>query len=228
MFRQFMAALVLGLGLHVASAQAALVLSNQTLNFGGANVTSGSGFINVLGAPSATTFGGTLPGGLSTLVPPPAAAANFNFYDDFLLNVPTGTLAAIATSFSFGSLFNIDNLQVRLYGGSTPTLGAPAGGAISSWSTPISAGSFTGTLVTIPETVLAAGNYVLEVRGLVSGVAGGSYTGQLNVAPVPVPGAVWLMGSALALVTATRRRRAGHPQSPAVFSAPPVAMHKQG
>jgi len=208
MFRKLVATLVLGLGLHATSAHAALVLSSQTLNQSGANVTSGSGFVNVLNATSVSTFGSTLPGGLSNLLAPPAAAAGYNFYDDFLLTVPTGTAAAIATSFSFGNLFSIDNLQVRLYGGNTPTLGAPAGGAISSWSTAISAGSFSGTLVTIPETVLSAGNYVLEVRGLVTGQAGGSYTGQFSVAPVPVPAAVWLMGSALALVTATRRRRA--------------------
>jgi len=169
--------------------------------------------VNVLSVPSATSFGDTLPGGLSNLLAPPASAATYNFYDHYLLSVPDGTAAAIATSFSFGSLFNINLLQVRLYSGNTPTLGTPAGVVIQSWSSPISAGAFTGTVAALPETVLGAGSYVLEVRGLVTGSAGGVYSGQLTVAPapvpapVPVPAALWLMGSALGLVGAASRSR---------------------
>jgi hypothetical protein len=56
-------------------------------------------------------------------------------------------------------------------------------------------------------------SYVLEVRGLVTGSAGGLYSGQFTVAPapvpapVPVPAALWLMGSALGLVGAASRSR---------------------
>ena len=213
MLKKVLASLTLALGLHAAGAQAALVLGAQTLNVGGSNVTTGSGAVNVLSVPSATSFGGTLPGGLSNLLAPPASAANYNFYDHYLLSVPENTAAAVATSFSFGSLFNIDLLQIRLYSGNTPTLGTPAGGAIQSWSSPISAGAFSGTVAALPETVLGAGSYVLEVRGLVTGAAGGLYSGQFTVAPapvpapVPVPAALWLMGSALGLVGAASRSR---------------------
>lgn len=205
MFKKVLASLAFAFSLHAASVQAALVLSAQTLNVGGSNVTTGSGTVNVLLAPNAQTLGDTLPGGLSNLLAPPASAANYNFYDDYLLSVPNGSAAAIATSFSFGTLFNIDQLQIRLYSGNTPTLGTPAGVVIQSWSSPISAGTFSGTVVSLPEILLASGNYVLEVRGLVTGTAGGSYTGQLTVAPVPVPAALWLMGSALGLVSAASR-----------------------
>lgn len=209
MFKKVLASLTLALGLHAAGAQAALVLGAQTLNVGGSNVTTGSGAVNLLTAPSATSFGGTLPGGLSNLLAPPASATNYNFYDDYLLSVPDGTAVAIATSLSVGSLFNIDSLQIRLYGGNTPTLGLPAGGVIQSWSAPISAGAFTGTLAFLPATVVGAGSYVLEIRGLVTGAAGGSYSGQFTVAPapVPVPAALWLMSAALGLVGAASRAR---------------------
>lgn len=209
MFKKVLASLTLALGLHAAGAQAALVLGAQTLNVGGSNVTTGSGAVNLLTAPSATSFGGTLPGGLSNLLAPPPSATNYNFYDDYLLSVPDGTAVAIATSLSVGSLFNIDSLQIRLYGGNTPTLGMPAGGVIQSWSAPISAGAFTGTLAFLPATVVGAGSYVLEIRGLVTGAAGGSYSGQFTVAPapVPVPAALWLMSAALGLVGAASRAR---------------------
>jgi hypothetical protein len=68
-------------------------------------------------------------------------------------------------------------------------------------------------VTSLPETVLGAGSYVLEVRGLVTGSAGGLYSGQFTVAPapvpapVPVPAALWLMGSALGLVGAASRSR---------------------
>jgi hypothetical protein len=39
----------------------------------------------------------------------------------------------------------------------------------------------------LPETLLAPGSYVLEIRGNVTGSAGGSYSGVLNLAPAPVP-----------------------------------------
>jgi hypothetical protein len=213
MFKKVLASLAFAFSLHAAGVQAALVLGAQTLNVGGSNVTTGSGTVNVLLAPNVETLGNTLPGGLSNLIAPPASAANYNFYDDYLLSVPNGSAAAIATSFSFGTLFNIDQLQMRLYSGNTPTLGTPAGVTIQSWSSPISAGTFSGTVVSLPETLLASGNYVLEVRGLVTGTAGGSYTGQLAVAPVPVPAALWLMGSALGLVGAASRARLQKEQS---------------
>jgi hypothetical protein len=48
--------------------------------------------------------------------------------------------------------------------------------------------------VVLPNVVLSPGTYVLEIRGLVTGSFSGSYGGALNLAPVPLPGAVWLAG----------------------------------
>lgn len=55
-----------------------------------------------------------------------------------------------------------------------------------------------------------SGPYFLEVLGNAAGTSSSSYSGQLSFvpAPVPVPAAVWLLGSALTGVVATARRKA--------------------
>ena len=66
-------------------------------------------------------------------------------------------------------------------------------------------------------SLLAGHSYSLEIQGLVLGTQPGQYTGTLttvasSTAPVPVPGAVWLFGSALAgLVGMARRKRTAAP-----------------
>jgi hypothetical protein len=47
------------------------------------------------------------------------------------------------------------------------------------------------------STVLAAGTYVLEARGDVTGSAGGAYAGVLQLSPVPLLGAAWLLLSGI-------------------------------
>jgi hypothetical protein len=55
---------------------------------------------------------------------------------------------------------------------------------------------------------MAAGNYYLQVSGNVNGIAGGLYTGGINVTPVPEPDALSLFMSGLAMLgfMAFRRR----------------------
>ena len=207
---------VLGATLLCAApaAHAALALGYETTNpTGTANVTTGAGMPNVLDAPSTTTYGNSFslvpPATMAALLPPPNEASTYNFYDDFLINVPISRVNTLSSSINLGDLISISNLQVRLYAGATPTLGVPAGGAIVSWSAEIDAGPATGTIAVLPETVLGAGDYVLEVRGLVSGQFGGSYSGVLNVATVPLPMPVNLFALGFSSVMlAVRRRRA--------------------
>lgn len=192
------------------SAQAALVLSYETTNQGGINVTTGPGTANVLSVvPSSTFYGNTLPGGLANLLPPPASAASYNFYDDFVINVPVSAVNTITSTIDFGDLLSISNLQVRLYGGAIPSLSAS--NVIEAWSTPISSGSQTGIVSVLAPTTLEAGDYILEVRGLVDGQFGGSYSGVLNIVPVPLPAAAWLLGSAIAGLGLFGRRRVSIP-----------------
>jgi hypothetical protein len=189
----------------VPSTQAAMVLSYETTNQGGVNVTAGGGAGTLLFAPGSISYGNTLGTGLANLVPPPAGVANYNFYDDYIINIPTSSLNSISSTIDFGDLLRVSNLQVRLYGGSTPSLSP--GGVIDGWSTPLTSGTQTGIVSVLPATLLSAGDYILEVRGLADGEFGGSYSGVLNVAPVPVPAAVWLLLSGLVVVGGLSRMR---------------------
>lgn len=189
-----------------SSAQAALVLGYETTNQGGVNVTSGAGTVNVLAVvPGSTFYGNTLPGGLAALIPPPLSLSNYNFYDDFVISVPDSAVNTISSTIDFGDLLSISNLQVRLYSGSTPSF-TPAN-LIEAWSTPITSGTQTGIVSVLAPTLLNAGDYILEVRGLVDGQFGGSYSGVLNIAPVPLPAAAWLLASALSGLGGLARRR---------------------
>lgn len=66
-----------------------------------------------------------------------------------------------------------------------------------------------GGSTTFLFTNLAAGDYTLFVGGNFSGNTGaaGKYTVNLGASPVPVPGAVWLFGSALTGLIVTKRSK---------------------
>jgi hypothetical protein len=142
----------------------------------------------------------------------------FNFYDDYVFSVGPSTVDAVSSSISLSKLLTVDNLEMRLYtydgATSLPVLGnsppgLKSGGAIGGWSAPISfsAGSEQTSLTVLNDVMLGSGTYVLEVRGDVIGTAGGSYSGLLNVAPVPVPAALPLMLSGLGLLGGVVRKR---------------------
>lgn len=70
------------------------------------------------------------------------------------------------------------------------------------------AGTGTGGIWSIASTLLAPGNYVLEVAGTVTGDTRGNYAGTLNVSPVPEPETYGMMLAGLALVGVVARRKA--------------------
>jgi hypothetical protein len=188
----------------------ALPMSYQTLNDGTNNVTSGSGANTTVAVPSSWTYGDTFPSAPGfSITGLPSGSPTFNFYDHFLFNVAASNLNSITSTIDFGSLLSISDLQVRLYSGNTVILGNPGSSLVQAWSSPLSAGQFTGTVNVLNATLGAPGSYILEVRGNVTGTFGGSYAGVLNVAPVPVPGAVYLLGSSLvAMLGVSRRKKA--------------------
>jgi hypothetical protein len=59
----------------------------------------------------------------------------------------------------------------------------------------------------LDPTTLTAGSYVLEIRGEVTGSSGGTYTGSLNLNPVPLPAALPLLLSGLGLLGGWIRKR---------------------
>jgi hypothetical protein len=187
---------------------------NLTHSFISSIADAGSGVVTPLAVPGSSTYGHTFIAPTTTI--PGSPGSGYGFYDDFVFTVAGATTNSVTSTIDFYGLLEITNLQVRLFNASGnvfPVLTSPAScpgvgcTLINSWSSPISYGPTTGTVAVLPGSVLGAGTYVLEVRGNVVGAAGGSYSGVLNLAPVPVPAAAWLFGSGIVGLLATRRRK---------------------
>ena len=181
-------------------ASAALVLNQETLanSSGTAVTTTLNSSPTVLSTPSSTFYGNTFNAPQTNTFTVGSNPTGWGFYDDFFINITGSTANSITSTINLGSLLNISMLEVRLYSGSSTILGNPGASLISGWTTPVSyQPGITGLINVINPTVLSAGNYVLEVRGIATGTAGGSYSGVFNLAPVPVPAAVYLLGSGL-------------------------------
>jgi hypothetical protein len=143
------------------------------------------------------------------------SSTSYGFYDDYIIAVGAGQVDSITSTITIGSAAGISGLQVRLYdyaanGSVAPLLTTPVTGtAFDSWSTtiPVSPG-VTATYNVLPTTNLAAGTYVVEVRGTATGSFGGAYGGVLNLTAVPLPAALPLLLSGFGLLGgfASRRR----------------------
>lgn len=183
-----------------------------------ANGITGSGTVTALNVPSTNTYGNSFSSPQTSPIPG-SPGAGYGFYNDYLFSITDASVTSITSSISRGDwMVGITNLSVRLYSAENnptlPVLGAPNGGVISAWSSSINqAQGQTGSIVVIPNTVLALGTYVLEVRGTATGEFGGAYTGRLNVhpteaTPVPLPGALVLMLGGIGLFGGVLRRGA--------------------
>ena len=184
-----------------------MVLSYQETSSG---VTGGGAFTGFPSSGGQGTYTDTFT--TATPIISASPSPGYGFYDDFFFSVPTSVSAdSITSSISLGNSFQINNLSVRLYkdnGYTAPILGAPPGGAIEAWGTSINiAPGETGTVEVLNTTITQPGEYVLEVRGTATGTNGGSYTGQLNVSPVPLPAAFPLLLSGLGLLGGLVRKR---------------------
>ncbi|MGH8209357.1 MAG: FxDxF family PEP-CTERM protein [Steroidobacteraceae bacterium] len=167
---------------------------------------TGSGAVTAYSAlPVSDFFGNNLGPSSGTLGSP--ADPGFTFYDDFVFTVASSTVDAASFLLNEGSTLSIDDLQMRLYsttGNTLPVLGDSPAGLQAGWSTPISS---NGVTTNLPTTMLTSGAYVLEVRGAVTGAAGGSYAGLIDLQPVPLPAALPLMLSGLGLLGGMVRKR---------------------
>jgi hypothetical protein len=108
------------------------------------------------------------------------------FLDDYFFQISPASADAVSATISNGT-FAVSNLFARLY-----TLSANPGGLVLTQPAgTVYYGDITNsgpaTLVQINPVTLAAGSYVLEISGTASGASGGSYTGTLNLSPVPLP-----------------------------------------
>lgn len=110
---------------------------------------------------------------------------------NFPLNLPgIGTFNTLFTSISLfsdpdGTPFNGDDLFLAT---------SAAGGS-----------NVTSLSLQFPGT--AAGNMYLTVVGVTNGSVGGLYSGAISASPVPVPPALWMLGSALVGLATVGRRK---------------------
>lgn len=158
-----------------------------------------------LSLPYSTNYGNTFTA-LSPLV------AGDRFYDDYAFTIADGTFSSISATFDLGSVLGISNLQARLFRGD-PWAGATpgtltAGDLLQIWSNTVLTSSGSGSVQVINPYDLAAGKYVLEVRGNVTGTSGGSYAGVFNVAAVPEPaGLAFALAGLGGLILVKRRTK---------------------
>lgn len=205
-FRKTFAVAACGLGSVLAvPAVADMVLSYQET--GPANMTVASGTVNTPTS-SSVIYGDTFVAPTNSLTLNPS----YGFYDDFVFTVASGTVDTTATTISLTPDAEIDDLQVRLYslaGNSPPVIsGTPAGTVYEGWTSQINfQPGETVSSSWVNQTALSAGTYVLEVRGNVVGATGGSYSGVLDLTPVPLPAALPLLVSGLGLLGGLVRRR---------------------
>ncbi len=204
--------LFLGGLLSVAGARFAtastVALSYTTTSIG----TSGSGADTSLPVPGSYTYADTFGAGSGAT---PVSGTPYGFFDDYLFTITGATADSITSTINLGSTLSISGLQVGLFsyvtGQTLPIYGTtlpPGSVQVDGWSTPITSSGITGTVNVIPPTQLPSGTYVLEVLGTATGSAGGSYSGVLNLAPVPLPAALPLLLSglgALGLLSLKRR-----------------------
>lgn len=108
------------------------------------------------------------------------------FIDDYFFQISGASADAVSATISNGN-FAVSNLFARLYSLSAN----PNGLVLTQPAGVVYYGGITdngpATEVQINPVTLAAGSYVLEISGSASGPSGGSYTGTLNLSPVPLP-----------------------------------------
>ncbi|MCB5184002.1 FxDxF family PEP-CTERM protein [Methylobacillus gramineus] len=137
---------------------------------------------------------GELHTGINTYTQTVGADSTFtNTFTFSLADVSTGTFSLNDLSLTNGdvNVLGFSDLSFSLYNSSDTWLAGS-----------VAAGEFT-------FANLEAGNYYINVEGTTNGVAGGVYSGAINIQAVPEPGSYALLGIGLAVigVVATRRRK---------------------
>ena len=202
-------------GMAATSAGAStLALHSTWASTTGANVVQidGSLAINTTPVPGSYDYSHTIGASAAPFILPGSIYGSntlgSEFYDDFVFTVTGAVADSVTSTIDLGSLLGIDNISARLYTYTTlPQIGPVGGLIVEAWGTPFVCGTgCSGETVVLAPVTVVAGTYVLEIRGIVTGTVSGSYGGALNLTPIPVPGAVWLLGSALAGLGWIRRR----------------------
>jgi hypothetical protein len=175
--------------------------------------TTGVDANSLLAVPGSYTYGNTFSAGAGQTAVAGTAAG---FFDDYIFTISAATADSITSSITLPGTLEIDGLQATLFsysaGETIPLFVSnlpPGGTEIGGWSTAFNSGGASGSVTVIPTTTLTAGTYALEIKGTVSGSAGGSYSGVLDAEPasVPLPAALPLLLSGLGGLGLWSRRR---------------------
>jgi hypothetical protein len=187
----------------------AMTLSYSTVWDGSSNLTGGPGTITTSFNPIHDGFSHTFAAPTPCCVVNGSYATGYGFLDDYVFDVPAGTVTASISSLDLSASV-IQNLQARLYsidaGGTmntVPTIGNPNGTVLRA----IMQGAEEGSGLMIYGSALAPGRYSLQISGNVMGRSGGSYSGSIgfSAAPTPLPGALPLLLSGAGLLMVLRR-----------------------
>jgi hypothetical protein len=108
------------------------------------------------------------------------------FIDDYFFQIMPASADAVSATISNGT-FAVSNLFATIYSLSANPVGLVLDQPVGTVYYGDITASGPATLVQINPVTLAAGAYVLQISGTSSGSAGGSYTGTLNLSPVPLP-----------------------------------------
>ncbi len=136
------------------------------------------------------------------------SGAPWNFQDNILFDTSGASVQAQASAL----LSNVSDLQIRIISLNNPATGNPFDVTSPANATALLGGSsvvtiengwtnFVGGPVDYTATMLhtiAAGDYILQVRG--EATTGSSYAGTVTFTPVPLPGTLALMLSGLGLL----------------------------
>lgn len=133
----------------------------------------------------------------------PTPAGN-GFVDNWIFTIANASADSVASTISLGSLLGLDSLSASFYSWSgTNTQGA----AIETASVlSLVNGGTTATLLSLNPVTLNAGTYALQISGNAVGTIGGSYSGILNLAPVPEPDTYGMLLAGLGLMGFMIRR----------------------
>lgn len=205
--------------LQTLNGTGAMTESFQTI--GGSSQVQGA-YDYQLAIPGTYSFGDTISQQTPTAIATYSATNNafpnapYGFQDSFRFALSSAANGdSLVVSLNLPPTYQINNLEYRLYmvGSMTdpttaplPSVGNPLpGGAsiVNAWA--------GATALNPTDTAtfynLGAGTYVLDVAGTTAGLQGGTYTGIVQLQPVPLPAAVWLLGSALSAFGLFGRRR---------------------
>jgi hypothetical protein len=207
---------LLALALVPLAAEAQVVLNGSgamtySYQFLGTQTPSSTGNMYALGVPGQYNFSDTFNSPESTVIAT-SPVGPYTILDSFGFTVGADAQGDVLTAtLNLANVFNFANLQLRLYQVTSSSVvpvvpGIPAGSTmIQPW---------IGTTVSNPNEVIASfsglqnnATYFLDIAGIPNGTNGGSYTGILNLAPVPLPPNSWLLISGLGVIGVLIRRR---------------------